>query len=276
MCNLLVGVNTKPDNSEFTALIKAQYSDLNNMKDGLAATIITFDNKIHIFRDYFDYDEVYERVDALLPEARFISLHSRLGTSGIKGIGNVHFFKSGDYIMAHNGFVPGMGTYNKSNWNKVSAKTYCGDCKKSKTGACDKHADSDDWLEALREPISNDEACDSLNFLRQMPKPMTPRILDEYAEEKKFTGMAVVINVKTLEATLLIEKLCHALTDKKSYGVYFSYTPTKFYKSESWKYLFGVPVKDEGERISFSHLDSLPISKGVFNIAYKKPTAIES
>src|SRR3990167_505969 len=233
MCKLLVGVNNKPGNPEFEKYIEAHQLEMYSEKNGCAALVVGFDNKIKVFRSLHDYDEVYRNVFEHIANSKLVSIHTRTATSGGVNEKNVHFFGSEGYYFAHNGFVrkyhSGVSLgFGRTLWKSDEPSTFldtdgsdCRGCWSSKAGVCKKHK-REGFAESKKD---SDEACDSLQFLINMPKPVTPVKINKEIADKDFTGLGFLIGEKKQDAYLLIKKDTRVQTDKETFAIYTSFTP---------------------------------------------------
>ncbi len=277
MCNLLIGFNNTPNNEEFSTVIQAQFATMRTQRNGAAGVVVTFDKKVHIFREFTDYDAVYENVAMLLPQAKMVSVHTRISTGGTLGMTNVHYFRDGDYIMAHNGMISGCYAYHKpqSQLGFDSNDDFCKGCFQSKEGLCKTHKKELGAIlsqDAYVPPKEEDGApCDTLTFLRELQKPVTTGGLRTFAEEKDFQGMGVIMNIKTLEVFMIVKKSVVMLTNEKDYAAFFSFSPTMKLETENtaWKTAFGIPfvgeVKKEKKEITRVEKQ---VSYGTFKVDY--------
>lgn len=116
MCKLLIAIKdkglSKKDNESFRDVLLAQFDDLDKEKDGCGGIVMTHDNKFHSSRSLENYEQVYRDISKHVDEARLIALHTRTKTSGERNLANVHFFESGDWTFAHNGWVQEYMGYN--------------------------------------------------------------------------------------------------------------------------------------------------------------------
>ena len=249
MCKLIVGVNNKKDNSVFKDYIVSQFDIMKYEKDGVSALLYTFDNKFITFRSLTDYNGVFDNVLKHIDNARFVSIHTRTGTSGLKNASNVHFFDSGDYTIAHNGYVNSYHSYSfGSNYGFYGQSSLlkdgedivadmaedCTGCFTAKAGICRKHKRMIDAVEKKevtdvdKKPIiakTSNDMCDTFQFLDNMPKPTNQAIIQEEMEKRGFSGFAVIVNKKTLETWLLVKKEVILKTDKKTFGITYSFNP---------------------------------------------------
>lgn len=273
MCKLIVGVTKEIGNTEFIKTIKAQYEDLTE-RDGLSAVVITQD-KLYTFRELNDYDAIFERITHLLPKAKAVSLHSRQGTGGTICTANIHFFERNGYLLAHNGTIPKLSPYQnfKMKWDtKDNAyvetneeEEICNDCLESPEFMCDAH--NPQLSKSLIVVPKKFKPCDTLQFLHKLTLPATVTSFKAEADEYNANGMFVLINKKTKEIMLHIDKKVHAITDKKKFSVYTSFTPTEELKQDTWFYAFGTPIYDKKSSIKLAYKPR-EVSYGTFILEY--------
>lgn len=313
MCNLLVAVSKTKDNKNFIETITSQFPTMRSQKNGIGAFVVTHDNTFHLFREFSDYDIVFDKVEELLPTARLVGLHTRISTGGKLGIENVHFFEHDNVILAHNGIIHGYtkSTYRQSYWDKkdddapmvvldskakrtveeqvlFDESLVCEGCLSSKAGTCKRHIKKAQDLIKKQEakalephkaplwgtepsdddcPAFPDNPCDSLEFLRDLEKPVTCAGIDNLIHEKDASGMIMVFDKNTKKAFVSIRKECYAISDKETFSVMFSFTPDTEFKDIKWKYMFGVPFKDK----MVTHKLAFPkktLSYGTWEIKY--------
>ena len=293
MCKLLVGVNKKPDNAEFQKYITAQAREFPSEKDGMSAVVITFDGKLEVARSLNNYDKVYEMVRELLPKARFVSIHSRTGTSGLKNDNNVHFFEDKNYLFAHNGFVRGFtswgeGTPLASNamgmenaglfmledkqTSFFSKKTgefrvdngKCWGCSHAKVGVCSRH--KREGIGYNISPHVENPLCDSFLFLKSLDKPIKKlAYLDAQVEMAQFFGFGVLIGKKVKDVWLLVQKDITAIVDD-SFTLFTSYKPDKSYSIAEEELVCGVSLVSKKE-VSLP-LEHRKVFEGVYRLDY--------
>lgn len=107
MCKIIVGIQ-KEKNIEFRDIVMAQYDELEKERDGIGVLAIMRDGGMRIIRQENGYDEVYKKINKLLDDVFFLSIHTRTATSGSHDLTNVHFFEEKGIYLAHNGFVHGV------------------------------------------------------------------------------------------------------------------------------------------------------------------------
>jgi hypothetical protein len=126
MCKLVVGIN-KSNSQKFKDLIVAQEEELKKEDDGMSALVVTKSGEKRVIRSFDNYNDVFNGVYKDLDNIAFIIMHSRTGTSGAKDMENVHLFREGDWLFAHNGFVSGynsVGAFSVNQYarNKIDTK----------------------------------------------------------------------------------------------------------------------------------------------------------
>lgn len=326
MCKLLVGVSKERNNKNFIDSIVTQFDGMRTQKDGIGAFVLTHDNKFHIFRSFTDYDSVFENVESLLPNARLVSVHTRISTGGKLGLENVHFFDYENVILAHNGIIDGYSKikpYTRGHWNNVTRKwdddedekpmvilnakadrtaeeqalfdesVMCEGCASSKAGTCKKHIKkAQELVRKQKEAAANNQAellwtredepgdtaaddcptfpdnpCDSLEFLRDLEKPISEEGINALVEEKKMNGMMVIFDKSTSKAFIVVKKACHVISDKKTFSVMYSFDPETKFTEPKWKYMFGVPFKDRTVTYKLPY-QSKALSYGTWQIKY--------
>lgn len=116
-----------------------------------------------------------------------------------------------------------------------------------------------------------DDMCDSFQFLKNLPKPITNEALWKACEDDKFSGMGLLIDTltegKPVNAKLIIEKQCYSLSDKNTFGLFFSYEPEKEVESIKFEDVFGVPVLKE-ERKKEIKLPHRLLGAGIHDLNY--------
>lgn len=117
MCKLLVGIQLKENSKLFKTIFDVQFPEVAELPHGLAGTVIEKDNKITVSRELDNYSKVYSEIADKLVTSKLIGLHGRQSTSGDISKTNVHFFKSGDLLMAHNGIIVGEKIKATSRWD---------------------------------------------------------------------------------------------------------------------------------------------------------------
>jgi hypothetical protein len=261
MCKLLLGVNSGND-PEFGEIVKAQFISLENQKDGCAGLVITKDKKCHIFRELKDYGKVFEAVEKLLPNARLVSLHTRISTGGITTLKNVHYFEKDGWVMAHNGWITKLHPRQvRLEWGGIGYRYYddnqiddCEECKAAPSGRCAEHRP--------KGRKENDE-CDSLQFLNKIKKPITKKGLEKFMKEMDFFGMAVLIEKATGKCFVAVKKQVKAFKGN-DFMVLFSYEPTKRITKFDFIDAFGVVMTEEEKRKI--ELQEREVAEGVFEI----------
>lgn len=122
-------------------------------------------------------------------------------------------------------------------------KEECTGCLTAKAGICRTHkqklADFREQVkpvaqatilrsESKSEPKKEqpkEDMCDSFLFLKNVQKPVTTEVLDEFIEATRFNGLGFMLNRETLEAFLMVRKDAKCQTDKKTFAVFYSYEP---------------------------------------------------
>lgn len=279
MCKMLIGINNNVGSSEFAKVIKAQYDTLTTQPDGIGAFVIDKDNKIHIFRELHDYQTVFYEVDRLLPDAKVVSLHTRIGTTGAKTLQNVHYFESDGHIMAHNGTISEYSSYNKGKWtgkNYLNDKKFdfvdesvggdadCTGCVSAHAGVCKIHKEAWEAIDSSVSTIVLDPS-DTLQFLEAIPKPVTVDSIKEFANEKKFNGMGIIVNKETLDMFMMVQKQVKVITNKEDFSVFFSYEPELEAKRNKWESMYGVPFIDKELTLKID-IKPKTVSYGVFQL----------
>lgn len=264
MCKLLVALTKTPNNPEYIKIIQLQYNDLRTQPNGIGALVIDQNDKCHIFRELKDYQKVFDQVDKLLPTAKLVSLHSRISTGGNVDINNVHFFERNNHVLAHNGWITGYSTTTKP--------PYCYGCETTTKIACKRHIKKPQKIEQL--PGIAD--CDTLQFLTDLTNlntDITPDAIDSLAIDKNFSGVALLFDKSTNQATLFSRNRernpIQAITDNKTFGVFFSYQPTtKAKRSFSiLQSVFGVSViQQEQEQVIETTLESKDVPDGCYQL----------
>ncbi len=309
MCKLVLGISSTPDNKPFQKSITMQFEEMKSQRDGIGAFIITHDGKLSIFRELKDYDTVFEKVTDLLPNARVAGVHTRISTGGTTDLSNVHFFESGNTLLAHNGFVMAYNTFRKSptknkwEWNKDKTKLIeasnltvteqelmdeslsCGGCNSSRSGTCRIHFQKSILLKQAQEELDSSwltepaeaglikvgNPCDSLQFLQEIPKPITRESFRDFAEEKKMSGMMVAFDKKTKKLFINNQKESYGVSDKTTFSTFYSFKPETETeeKFDIWDWLFGVPLLNKTttkkETIGFP---AKKLSYGTFEVNY--------
>lgn len=272
MCKLLVGQTTTPGHPEFAKIIQLQYDDLRSQPDGIGALIVTADNVVHVHRSFADYESVFARVDALLPTAKLVSLHTRISTGGSKNLENVHFFESNNYLLAHNGWVSGKST--------TQAIQECHGCQSAKKAVCKRHLKKLDSREIGFQANLLTGSCDTKRFLEEITTAYPVIAEEELAHEltaQIFTGVGFLFNRTSQEAFLFARNRAknpiQSLTDHKTFAVFFSYQPTteETYALDTTKLVFGVPVTDsEGEEYEVkTDIPVTIVADGVYRLETK-------
>lgn len=270
MCKLLIGKNDTPNNEQFAQVVTAQFEDMRNQPSGIGAVIVTFDGNMKILRNFFDYDEIYDEIKSLLPQTKLIGLHTRISTGCTVGLENVHFFESKGYLLAHNGIIPqfNLTTANhyleepgneELSWFEETER--CNGCKTSKNHLCKRHSKFE--LTTTKTGIP----CDSLQFLRAIPKPVSVGGLRTFAEETRMNGMMVMIEKATQRTFVSISKTknVYCLSDERSFGVFFSWKPEVKAKKTIWTSINNIPVIQEEEETKIN-LPILDVSVGTFEL----------
>lgn len=83
-----------------------------DMQDGLGGVVIKQNNESEVVRSANKYAKVINNVVGGIPQAKIIAIHGRQATTGAVNDKNVHFFRNGDYLFAHNGIVSAYSGYN--------------------------------------------------------------------------------------------------------------------------------------------------------------------
>lgn len=292
MCKMIVGITKEIGNAQFATYIRAQRAELEGEKDGMGALIVTEDGITHVFRRFFDYDEVFMDVDSLLPRAKLVSLHTRTGTSGEKSLLNVHFFEDDNHYFAHNGFVYGYGSYGYRGSYGGGGRQFsfdsshdkeleneilndCAGCYTAKKGLCRKHERKLEKsagvativLPKKGEHVEMDKMCDSYQFLHHVGKPVDEEILENEIDDKRFMGMGFMFNDTTKEGFLMVKKDVKAqFSDDGKWGIFYSYTPDHEVDHVVLEQKFGVSIK----RTHKVKLDALirSVHEGVYKLEY--------
>ncbi len=238
MCKLIVGVNNTENTEkikEMQRIVELQKGELFSQPHGMAAMVVGRNNKILIWRDLEDYETILKNVLKHLPFAKFFIIHTRISTGG-SGIENVHLFEDRGVVMAHNGTIQ---KYNGWKWNKHSQTYFNDDTQKE---------------------------CDTLQFLKDLPKPITKEGIETLCNEKNLNGVAVVFDKGTKEAFLICKRAAKVILDpEQEFGLFFSYIPDKEVKIKYWQEVFGVRLEDEEETFKLGHTTT-DSEEGVFKI----------
>lgn len=125
MCKLAIGIQFEP-NSPMAEILAAQSKDLKTQPHGIGAVVGYTDGKLNVYRDLTNYDDVIARAVSETPESTLCAIHTRISTHGTINLDNVHFFRIGNYLMAHNGHVMGYTlTYAGNNyWGAYGGKGF--------------------------------------------------------------------------------------------------------------------------------------------------------
>lgn len=246
MCKLVIGIQ-KNKKKEFKEMIQSQYSSLRDQLDGIGALIVNAKNEIIILRSVDDYSDVFNKIDNLIDNAKVVTIHTRTGTSGSKKIENVHFFENDGIAFAHNGFVEkyhsfsGFGLRDNDYWGDKMYNSIedCNGCNTANDGVCKIHARMfQKSQDIVSRPVVSED-CDSLQFLQNIKKPLTPASIESQASEDGFSGMGLVVDKKTGKFILLVKKDCF-VTYSNDFGIFTSYEPIKKVKKIKKDAIFGV------------------------------------
>lgn len=277
MCKLITAINnsTGQNDSDFKNAIALQYEILKKEPHGIAGLVITKDNKLHLFREYKDYDKILIEVDKLIKDAKFLILHTRMSTGGSQTIDNVHLFEDENYLFAHNGWVPKYAApafgfqsgfkYAQEGLNSYS-DDYTSDIPYDKENVA-----SDTILSRALEPKHKkkekhkNKMCDSFKFLQALPKPITIEAIKKEVKASNFYGTGIIINKKTFEAFLIVKKDTTVITDSKDWGVFYSFDPETEITYETYKNMFGVNVLSAEETIKVV-AEQKEVVKGIYKL----------
>jgi hypothetical protein len=288
MCKLIIAKKENNDNlTEFKNFLQLNYDGLYNEKDGISAMIINYKNKISLHRKFEleSYEDILSEVDNKLNDAKFIILHSRTGTSGIKDIRNVHLWKIGDWIFAHNGFV---GEYNDSksffagytrhpitpldsrinNLERIIEN--CKDCFYSNK-ICSKHIKIHNLIQELKadeKENKKNDMCDSFQFLKNIKKPLTKYLIEKEMEKTSFSGAGIFFNEKTFEYFVLVDKRCYLMSDEKTFSIFTSFEPQTLGTIKKYRNIFGIDILEK-ENIKLQ-TEKKEVIYGVYELNLKK------
>lgn len=92
---------------------------------------------------------------------------------------------------------------------------------------------------------ANSEPSDSLLFLQGLPEVLDIQALDKYAEDKEFSGVALLVDEKQRKAWIMATRQCEIHTDGDYLNIY-SFVPQKTYAE--WQYVMGFPVVSSEEK----------------------------
>lgn len=248
MCKLLVAVNKggKENDAELEKIIRIQIEDLKKERHGAAALAISRDGRTTISRSLDDYDAVMKWAIQQIPYSKLISIHTRTSSGGETTLRNVHFFESKNCLLAHNGFVSGYKTNNGygANWVKKDKDKQVNLLTKG-------NADEEDEFSYLEVAEVGD--CDTLQFLKELPKPFDSRSIKDLAKDKNFSGVALFVNRKPSEAYLLASRDFDSFVVNEGLAVFFSYSPETSVKTEYYKKVFGVHVFEEEKELKVDY-----------------------
>lgn len=262
MCKLIVGIKNNNENEEFANAIYLQESELRKEKDGISGLIMLHDGTVKIWRNFFNYDEVFRNVYEHLNVAKLVVLHARTGTSGEKSLTNVHLFNYHDWVFAHNGFVGAYGWY-YTKYNEDIYDSNCKGCMQSNLGTCKKHR------------VKTNAKCDSFQFLEALVKETNEDInvhaILNKVNSKQFTGVGFLMNTTTKEAFLFNDnKKIHVLTDNQSYSIFHSYEPEMKMKIPEIKTFAGVRISIGSKEIELNS-DYYEAIDGVYKLELDTP-----
>src|ERR1035437_4858931 len=274
MCKLLVGQTNDVGSKEFQKIIQLQYEKLESQPHGIGAFVVTNDNKQHLFRELVDYDKVFEAVNALLPTAKLVAMHTRVSTGGAKDLSNVHMFEKNGYVFAHNGWVSGITSLD------APKATTCVGCTTAKTPPCKRHRKSLTGYIPVKSLIELGD-CDSKEFITNLTNEyevIDEKVIANNLNIYHFKGVGFLYDTKTNTPYLFANQRkldpIQVLTNKKTFAVFFSYEPETelTYTKQTYRNVFGVPVLDgEKERKVATKL----VAKDVYDSVYKLDTTID-
>lgn len=294
MCKLFIASKKVGEDENLRKIINAQLPEFDKEKDGIGALVIGADRKIKTMRSMFDYEKVYDFVFDELDEAIFVAIHTRTGTSGVKDLLNVHFFNSGGYYFAHNGFVSDYFTkfklgYNTGyshggSWkdpndysmddlsldNLLYAMDRCKKCSDKK--ACNKHEKELEELTSKKysskKAVSKEDKCDSLQFLENIPKPLTKEIVEAEVEKRSFSGMGLFVSEDTKDIKVIIKKKCYIIYEPETTEavILTSYNPETKWNEYEIKTVLGIDALVSEKKQELKN-KPLPIIEGVYTLA---------
>ena len=299
MCKLIVAINNSLEQGsnepDFKNAIALQYDILKKEPHGIAGLVITKDNQLHLFREYKDYDKILIEVDKLIKDAKFLILHTRTSTGGAQTLDNVHLFEDGDYLFAHNGWVPKyappiMG-YHQSGFKyaQEDMTSYSDDTPSHNIDNYKGFADikggypmyekenvASDVVLTGYQPTKKKEKhknknkmCDSFQFLQALPKPITVEAIEKEVKHSRFYGTGIIINKKTHEAFLIVKKDTKMITDQRNWSVVYSFEPETEVTYESYKNIFGVDILSNEETIKVV-AEQKEVVEGVYQLQIKE------
>jgi len=279
MCKLIVGIKYN-DSPIIEKIIKSQIPDLNREGDGCSGLVIGHDDKSYIEKRLVAYSEVYDFVTANLEACKMFGIHTRTKSTGGKTIENCHFYKYKNRIFAHNGIVSEYSGYSK--WKDEKGTLF----NKDKTSdfedgywmngdyfdkdgniVDEKTFESKETKETkvvVKNKIEvNNDKTDSRLFLENMPKEITKQSLYDYAKEKSFTGVAILLEEDKKKAWLIATRDIEVHTDFENFIMFYSYIPEDKIKNvKKFKSFELLSDDDEKELTRYS------MSKGIHEIDY--------
>ena len=255
-------------NSKFRSIIKAQEHLLSKEGDGIGALIVDKNNNIQVRRhlQVDEYGQVYRWVQDNASKAKIVAIHTRQATDGGVNERNIHFYKIGNYYMAHNGIIGEYSGYNYK-WRNQKNLVFKNDYPAGKTFRI---VEGDEGMEAqefsddpmvieqglekeaqeIKEMEMQDERMsDSYQFLRNIPKPITKAILAEEADKKHFMGVGVIFNEMTKKMFVISTREMKAHTDLKNMMFSYSYEPENVLHSYQNVFGFKVMTGEKEERL---------------------------
>lgn len=108
-----------------------------------------------------------------------------------------------------------------------------------------------------------DSFCDSYQFAHHLPNELDPDIISEAMEKDTFTGLGLLVKDDASKAYLLVKKSCYALSDKKTFASFFSWSPKKRISIKQHETICGVKIELPNREIHFPYADQ-EIGLGVY------------
>ena len=255
MCRLLLGIKLNGKNSpDFAKIIRLQETKLRSQPDGIATLRIDDNNKVKISREMEEYGKALSDIYKNVGNSRIVGVHSRQATSGETNIKNTHFFEVGRYIFAHNGMV-----------SDYDSMTF-GEKDTSFITPTNQNLRWDGYYETkgkLDDEIKKEKMCDSYQFIKNIKKPITKKILRREMEKKGFYGVAVLIDKKAKKIFTIATREAKAHTDFKTFFFMYSFDPVNELKN--YKKFIGFRIFKESQQ---KKVELFTIMPGVYELDY--------
>ena len=154
----------------------------------------------------------------------------------------------------------------------------CRGCWEANIGYCKTHEYmvdeiKEEWVKKeskkTKTPKEDSQFCDSYQFASHLPDKLDNEVIDKAMTKDTFTGLGLLIKEDLTEAFLMVRKVCYAISDKKSYASFFSWSPKTKLEIKSEEKLCGVEVESETV-FEIPHPEQ-KLALGVYNLELTYP-----